>query len=93
MQGDVLFFLSFCFYLVHLSRYTLISPYHAHAICRKDLSAAIWRPEHQAAEVVLQRGRLYNYMGFTWGKKIFLHIEEVVYVPTISHVYHVYTVE
>jgi hypothetical protein len=47
---------------------------------RKDLAAAIWRPQHNAAEVVLQRGRLFNHIGFMWGKKLFLHPEEALYL-------------
>jgi hypothetical protein len=45
---------------------------------RKDLSAAIWRPEHGVAEVVLLKGKLFSHMGFVWGSKLFLHIEEVL---------------
>ncbi len=44
------------------------------------MAAAIWRPQHNAAEVVLQRGRLFNHIGFMWGKKLFLHIEEALYL-------------
>jgi tRNA-splicing endonuclease subunit sen54 N-term len=44
------------------------------------LAAAIWRPQHKAAEVVLQRGRLFNHIGFMWGKKLFLHPEEALYL-------------
>ncbi|KAG7667495.1 hypothetical protein Ndes2526B_g03498 [Nannochloris sp. 'desiccata'] len=46
----------------------------------KDLAAAIWRPQHNTAEVVLQRGRLFNHIGFMWGKKLFLHPEEALYL-------------
>lgn len=52
-------------------------PPHA-TICRKELAAAIWRPQHRGAEVVLQRGRLFSHMGFIWGKKLFLHPEEAL---------------
>ncbi|KAL4437793.1 hypothetical protein ABPG77_005705 [Micractinium sp. CCAP 211/92] len=46
----------------------------------KDLAAAIWRPELGLAEVVLQRGRLLTHMGFTKGPKLYLFIEEAVYL-------------
>jgi hypothetical protein len=42
------------------------------------LAAAIWRPEVQLAEVVLQKGKLLAHMGFTRAAKLFLFIEEAV---------------
>lgn len=51
--------------------------------CSKDLSAAIWRPQYKAAEVVIQKGKLFSHMGFMWGKKLFLHIEEAMYVADV----------
>lgn len=47
---------------------------------RRDLAAAIWRPDQGLAEVVHQRGKLLSHMGFTRGAKLFLHIEEAVCV-------------
>ena len=46
--------------------------------CRRDLSAAIWRPELGLAEVVLQRGKLLAHMGFTRGGKLYLFVEEAL---------------
>lgn len=51
-----------------------------HIFCRKDLSAAIWRPQKQAAEVVLKRGKLFSYVGTVCGPKQYLCIEEAVYL-------------
>jgi len=43
-----------------------------------DLSAAIWRPKHRAAQVVRQKGKLLSRIGFMWGSKHFIHIEEAL---------------
>ena len=43
---------------------------------RRDLAAAIWRPELGLAEVVLQRGKVLAHMGFTRGAKLLLFPEE-----------------
>lgn len=45
---------------------------------RRDLAAAIWRPELGLAEVVLQKGKLLAHMGFMRGSKLYLFIEEAV---------------
>ena len=45
---------------------------------RRDLAAAIWRPALAAAEVVLQRGRLLEKMGWQRGAKLYLHPEEAL---------------
>jgi hypothetical protein len=45
---------------------------------RKDLAAAIWRPERRCFEVALQRGKLLNHVGFMQGSKLYLHVEEAV---------------
>lgn len=45
---------------------------------RRDLAAAIWRPELGVAEVVLQRGKLLPHMGIQRGPKQYLFIEEAV---------------
>ena len=50
----------------------------AHRHCRRELGAAIWRPELGLAEVVLQKGKLLAHMGFTRGSKLYLFIEEAV---------------
>ena len=47
-------------------------------LCRRDLGAAIWRPELGLAEVVLQKGKLLAHMGFTRASKLYLFIEEAV---------------
>ena len=49
-----------------------------HLALRRDLSAAIWRPELGLAEVVLQRGKLLAHMGFTRGGKLYLFVEEAL---------------
>lgn len=55
-------------------RCTLLSP---SANCRRrDLAAAIWRPELGLAEVVLLRGKVLSHMGFTKGPKHYLFPEE-----------------
>eukprot|EP00887_Chlorella_sp_A99_P000001 scaffold16.g1.t1 len=46
----------------------------------KDLAAAIWRPELQLAEVVISRGKLFTHIGVLHGTKLYLHIEEAVYL-------------
>ncbi|KAI3425099.1 hypothetical protein D9Q98_008477 [Chlorella vulgaris] len=46
----------------------------------RDLAAAIWRPKLGLAEVVLQKGKLLSHMGFTRGGKLYLFIEETVYL-------------
>ena len=46
--------------------------------CRKDVSAAIWRPNKCVAEVVLQKGKLLSHMGFMQGSRLHLHVEEAV---------------
>lgn len=43
---------------------------------RRDLAAAIWRPELGLAEVVLLRGKVLSHMGFTKGPKHYLFPEE-----------------
>lgn len=43
---------------------------------RRDLAAAIWRPELGLAEVVLQRGKVLSHMGLTRGAKLYLLPEE-----------------
>ncbi len=48
--------------------------------CRKDLAAAIWRPSKCAAQVVLQKGRLFSHVGCLWGGHMYLTIEEAVYM-------------
>ena len=45
---------------------------------RRDLAAAIWRPELRLAEVVLQKGKLLAHMGVARGAKLYLVIEEAV---------------
>lgn len=47
---------------------------------RKDFAAAIWRPEKCGAEVVLQKGKLFSHIGCFWGPKLYLTIEEAVYM-------------
>lgn len=44
----------------------------------KELSAAIWRPELDLAEVVLQRGKAVTHLGCQQRSKLYLHIEEAV---------------
>ena len=46
----------------------------------KDLSAAIWRPERCAAELVIQKGKLFAHIGSLWAGKTYLTIEEAVYM-------------
>lgn len=46
----------------------------------RDLSAAIWRPLKCAAELVIQKGKLFGHVGSLWGGKTMLTIEEVVYM-------------
>ena len=45
---------------------------------RKELAAAIWRPELRMAEVVVSRGKMFAYMGFLHGARLYLHPEEAV---------------
>ena len=46
----------------------------------RDLSAAIWRPNKCAAEMVIQKGKLFAHVGSLWAGKTLLAIEEVVYM-------------
>lgn len=46
----------------------------------KELSAAIWRPDLELAEVVLQRGKAVAHLGCQQRSKLYLHIEEAVCV-------------
>ena len=46
----------------------------------RDLSAAIWRPERCAAELVMQKGKLFAHIGILCGGKTYLTIEEAVYM-------------
>ena len=64
-----------CRYRRHCCRHLAAA---AHPFCRRDLGAAIWRPELGLAEVVLQKGKLLAHMGFTRGSKLYLFIEEAV---------------
>eukprot|EP00798_Chlamydomonas_sp_ICE-L_P000100 gene100-5510_t len=45
----------------------------------RDFSAAIWRADIKAAEVVMGRRAVGHSNGFTWNKKLYLHIEEAVF--------------
>lgn len=46
----------------------------------RDLSAAIWRPDRCAAELVMQKGKLFSHLGSLWAGKTLLTIEEAVYM-------------
>ncbi len=46
----------------------------------RDLSAAIWRPSKCAAELMIQKGKLFGHVGSLWAGKTLLTIEEVVYM-------------
>eukprot|EP00889_Picochlorum_renovo_P006705 jgi/Picre1/33735/NNA_001214.t1 len=46
----------------------------------RDFAAAIWRPEKCGAEVVLQKGKLFSHIGCLWGPKLYVTIEEAVYM-------------
>ncbi|BDA42685.1 probable tRNA-splicing endonuclease subunit Sen54 at N-terminal half [Coccomyxa sp. Obi] len=43
-------------------------------------SIALWQPERAVAQVLSQRGKLLMRMGFMQGGKLYLHIEEAVYL-------------
>ncbi|KAG1662381.1 hypothetical protein FOA52_006643 [Chlamydomonas sp. UWO 241] len=45
----------------------------------KDYSAAIWRPELYAAELVKSRKGTAQQSGFSWRRRHYLHIEEAVF--------------
>ncbi|GAX72760.1 hypothetical protein CEUSTIGMA_g216.t1 [Chlamydomonas eustigma] len=45
----------------------------------RDFSAAIWRPEILAAEIVKPRKSTASSHGFTWRRKQYLHVEEALY--------------
>ena len=53
----------------------------------KELSAAIWRPDLELAEVVLQRGKAVAHLGCQQRSKLYLHIEEAVYVVFVACVH------
>lgn len=46
----------------------------------RDLSAAIWRPSKCAAELVIQKGKLFAHVGSLWAGRTLLTIEEAVYM-------------
>ncbi|GIL48000.1 hypothetical protein Vafri_4718 [Volvox africanus] len=46
----------------------------------RELSAALWRPSLCAAELVKQRKQCARDMGFIRGRRLYLHLEEAVYL-------------
>ncbi|KAL0042267.1 hypothetical protein WJX77_007990 [Trebouxia sp. C0004] len=43
-------------------------------------SLAVWRPEHDGAEVTIERGNVLQRMGYRHHRKLYLHVEEAVYL-------------
>ncbi|KAL0049984.1 hypothetical protein WJX82_002073 [Trebouxia sp. C0006] len=43
-------------------------------------SLAVWRPERDAAEVTVERGNVLQRMGYRHHRKLYLHVEEAVYM-------------